>query len=79
MFKNSILCGFCILLLPILIAGCVITPAYELWEYNTIAYNIHHKSIDPEYVYIPRYRPRPMYLYERIWYAEPYTILIYED
>ena len=78
-FKNSILCGFCILLLPILIAGCVITPAYELWEYNTIDYNIHHKSIDPEYVYIPRYRPRPMYLYERIWYAEPYTILIYED
>ena len=69
-----------IFLLPLLIAGCI-TPAYhyEWWEYEPIDYNIHHKVLTPEYVYIPRYRPKPLYIYENLWYSEPYTIVIYED
>ena len=67
-----------IFLLPFLI-GCVTSSyQYEWWEYEPIDYNIHHK-VSPEYVYIPRYRPKPLYLYENYWYSEPYTIVIYED
>ena len=69
-----------ILLLPLFIVGCI-TPAYqyEWWEYEPIDSNIHHPINRPELVYIPRYRPRPLYLYENFWYAEPYTVVIYED
>ena len=69
-----------ILLLPLFIVGCI-TPAYqyEWWEYESIDSNIQHPIIRPELVYIPRHRPRPLYLYENYWYAEPYTIVIYED
>ena len=80
MFRNSLLCGFIMLLLPILFTGCVTSLyQYEWWEYEPIDYNIHHKVITPEYVYIPRYKPKPLYLYENFWYSEPYTIIIYED
>ena len=69
-----------ILLLPLFIIGCI-TPAYQYdwWEYEPIDSNIHYPINRPELVYIPKYRPRPLYLYENFWYAEPYTIVIYED
>ena len=69
-----------ILLLPLFIIGCI-TPAYQYdwWEYEPIDSNIHHPINRPELVYIPRYRPRPLYLYESVWYSEPHTIVIYED
>ncbi len=81
MFKESIWFGFIMLLLPILITSCVITPAYRYrwWEYEPIDYNTLHPNLQPEHVYIPRYRPQPIYQYENVWYSEPYTILIYED
>ena len=69
-----------IFLLPLLISGCV-TPAYQYdwWEYEPIDSNIHYPINRPQLVYIPRYRPRPLYLYESVWYSEPHTIVIYED
>ena len=75
MFKESILCGFIMLLLPILITGCVVST----YQYEAIDYNTLHPNLQPEFVYIPRYRPRPMYLYGSMWYTEPYTIVVYED
>ena len=69
-----------IFLLPLLIAGCV-APIYQYdrWEYDPIDYSIHRNVINPRYVYVPRNRPRPLYMYERLWYSEPHTIVIYED
>ena len=69
-----------ILLLPLFIIGCI-TPAYQYdwWEYEPIDSNIHYPINRPELVYIPRYKPKPLYFYENFWYAEPYTIVIYED
>ena len=32
-----------------------------------------------EYVYIPRYRPRPMYQWDGMWYDEPYRYIPYQD
>ena len=80
MFKNSILCGFIIMLLPILITGCVITPVYnyDWWEYKPVD-SIEVYRGDIEYVYIPRTRPMRFYRYNNFWYAEPYTILIFKD
>ena len=77
-FKNSILCGFLMLLLPILFVGCVVTPIYnyDWWEYQPIDY-IGKQKI--EYVYIPRERPIRFYRYNDWWYTEPYTILILQD
>ena len=69
-----------IFILPLLIAGCILPEhQYNWWEYEPIDYNIHHNMITHEYVYIPRHRPKPLYLYERYWYSEPYTVVIYED
>ena len=72
MFKESIWFGFIMLLLPILITSCVITPAYRYrwWEYEPIDYNTLHLNLQPEHVYIPRYRPQPIYQYENVWYSE---------
>ena len=69
-----------ILLLPLFIIGCK-TPSYQYdqWEYEPIDSNIHYPINRPELVYIPRYKPKPLYFYENFWYAEPYTIVIYED
>ena len=69
-----------ILLLPLFIIGCI-TPSYQYdqWEYEPIDSNIHYPINRPELVYIPRYKPKPLYFYENFWYAEPYTIVIYED
>ena len=78
-FKKSILSGFVILLLPILITGCVIAPIhYNWWEYEPVD-SINIRKNDIEYVYIPRVRPPRFYSYNKFWYAEPYTILIFED
>ena len=72
--------GILIVFLSILFTGCVVeTYQYDRWEYQPIDYNTRHPFIRPELVYIPKYRPRPLYLYENIWYSEPYTIVIYED
>ena len=74
-FKKSILSGFVILLLPILITGCVIAPIhYNWWEYEPVD-SINIRKNDVEYVYIPRVRPPRFYSYNKFWYAEPYTIL----
>ena len=79
MFKDSILFGFIILLFPILIVGCVITPIYyDRWEYEPID-SIDRTRNGVEYVYIPRVRPPRFYSYNNFWYAEPYTILVFED
>lgn len=32
-----------------------------------------------EYVYIPRYRPKPMYHWNGMWYDEPYRYIPYQD
>ena len=32
-----------------------------------------------EYVYVPRFRPRPMYRWDGIWYDEPYRYIPYQD
>ena len=79
-FKDSIVCGFIMLLLPILISGCVISPVYEYrwWEHEPID-SISIDQTRTEYVYIPRTRPTRFYRYNDWWYAEPYTILIFED
>ena len=75
MFNKSISCGFIMLLLPILITGCVVST----YQYEAIDYNTLHPNLQPEFVYIPRFRPSPMYLYGNMWYTEPYTIVVYED
>ena len=69
-----------ILLFPLFIIGCI-TPSYQYdwWEYEPIDSNIHYPINRPQLVYIPRYRPKPLYLYENYWYSEPYTVVIYED
>ena len=78
MFRHSILYGFIILLLPIVITGCVITPIYyDDWEYKPIDYLIMDNEV--EYVYIPKVRLSKIYRYNDWWYTEPYTILIFED
>ena len=73
MFNKSISCGFIMLLLPILITGCVVST----YQYEAIDYNTLHPNLQPEFVYIPRFRPSPMYLYGNMWYTEPYTIVVY--
>ena len=78
MFRHSILYGFIILLLPIVITGCVITPIYyDDWEYKPIDSLIMDNEV--EYVYIPKVRLSKIYRYNDWWYTEPYTILIFED
>ena len=80
MFKNSILCGFLMMLAPIFFVGCVVTPIYnyDWWEYHPIdSMEVYRSNI--EYVYIPRTKPMSFYRYNNIWYAEPYTILIFRD
>ena len=69
-----------IFLLPLLIIGCV-TPTYQYdwWEYDPIDYSIHRSIARPQLIHIPRYRPRPLYIYDNFWYSEPHTIVIYED
>ncbi len=77
-FRHSILYGFIILLLPIVITGCVITPIYyDDWEYKPIDSLIMDNEV--EYVYIPKVRLSKIYRYNDWWYTEPYTILIFED
>ena len=69
-----------IFLLPLLIIGCV-TPTYQYdwWEFDPIDYSIHRSIARPQLIHIPRYRPRPLYIYDNFWYSEPHTIVIYED
>ena len=47
---------------------------------------LRYESIDTiiidgriEQVFIPRYRPRPMYYWDGFWYDEPYTYISYRD
>ena len=78
-YKDSFLWVFIVLLLPIIITGCVITPIYyhDWWEYEPIDTNIIKNNV--EYVYIPRVRPPSFYRYNDWWYTEPYTIVIFRD
>ena len=68
-----------IFLLPLLIGCATSTYQYDWWEYEPVDYNMHRPINRPQLVYIPRYRPRPLYMYKNVWYSEPHTIVIYED
>ena len=60
------------------ISGCVpvIYHQYEPIDVIDIYYNpIPQREI----VYIPRYKPRPLYQYNNFWYDEPYTRMLYMD
>ena len=63
-----------------LTGGCVpviyhrpIPPRYEPIDSMT-----NYRS-RVEYVYVPRYRPRPLYYWNGMWYDEPHTHIIYQD
>lgn len=66
----------------LLFSGCV--PVYQI-DYHPLDYTpidtepIIHIRPGIEYVYIPRYRPRPLYFYAGRWYDEPHTHIIYRD
>ena len=49
---------------------------YQL-DYEPIDIRQHNRDI--EVVYIPEYRPRPLYYYNNWWYDEPYTYITYEN
>ena len=57
----------------IFMGGCV--PVME-YNYPVDAIIIHEPM---EYVYVPRYRPRPLYYWNGMWYDEPHTHIIYQD
>ena len=63
-----------------LTGGCVpviyhrpIPPRYEPIDSMT-----NYRS-RVEYVYVPRFRPKPMYYWDGMWYDEPYTYIVYQD
>ena len=69
------------LLIASVFGGCV--PVYHYrhppLHYEPIDSNTIRIEGHVEYVYIPRYRPRPMYHWDGMWYDEPYRYIPYQD
>ena len=61
--------------------GCV--PVYYYrhtpLHYEPIDSNMIRIDGHVEYVYVPRYKPKPMYYWDGFWYDEPYTYISYRD
>jgi len=70
--------GYLIIIL-LLFSGCVYQIDYNPLDYTPIEHDIIYVKPRTEYVYIPRYRPRPLYFYAGWWYDEPYTYITYRD
>ena len=67
------------LLIASVLGGCVPVYYRHPSHYEPIDSNSIRIEGHVEYVYIPRYRPKPMYHWNGIWYDEPYRYIPYQD
>ncbi len=56
-------------------SGCV--PVY--YQIDSKFIDIREYDRNVEIVYVPNYRPRPMYYWNGMWYDEPYRYIPYQN